>query len=625
MAYGEARVTGDKSKGTQAALEQLLEWADLPNVAEQLDERQLREIGCDVCREYKIDLASRQPWEESINKTLDRIRKAAEKKSYPFEGAANVRYPLLETAALQFAARAYSAIVPSAQVVKSQVVGADPQGLKRAKGERVAEHMSYQLLTEMEEWEEDTDTLLHQIPFTGCAFRKTFYDPAWKRNRSEMVAALDFVVNQKTRSLQTVPRATHRFDLYPHEVDERMDSGVYSDLDLPKPKAASDDEDATHEILEQHRLLDLNDDGQREPWIVTVHKESEQVLRIVANYDPDELKTVGAGKKEKIAHIKRRAQFVKYPFLRDPAGGFYDIGFGKLLESVSETIDTTLNQMLDAGNLQNSGGGFIGSGLRLKKSQLRFSPGRYHVINQSGAVIKDAIVNIEHPGPSTVLFQLLGLMIEAGERIASVQDVLTGEQSKVQPATTTLALIEQGMKVYTSIYKRIYRALKHELGILFRLNGKHLPDKAYFTVMDSEQAIARADYDLASVDIVPVADPNMVTDMQRLARAQVVSEAAQNPAWAPLMNQQVAMRRYFEAASIENVDELLVPAQPSPQQQAATDLQLRGAEAEVAGKEADAAQTQVETAGRVKEMAQGDADKLGKDMDQQLGGELKAA
>lgn len=627
MAY-EPRDKDGKTQGAEQALEQLIKWAAMPNIADELDADELRAIGQDVVREYDIDKASRQEWEEVAEKAMKAADLDAEKKNYPFQGAANVKYPLLMTAALQFAARAYAAIIPSAQVVKPKVVGRDPDGKKKAKGERVAEHMSYQLLSEMPEWEEDTDTLLHQIPIIGCAFRKTFYDPTWGRNRSEPVSALDFVVHQKTRSLLTVPRATHRFDLYPHEVDERMDAGIYCDISLPDPVKADEDTDAQHEMLEQHRLIDLNGDGQREPWIVTVHKDSAEVLRIVANYDPDDLKlmeTQGKRKKIKIAHIPRRSEFVKYPFLRDHKGGFYDVGFGKLLEGITEAINTSLNQMFDAGHLQTAGGGFIGSGLRLKKSQLSFAPGRYHVVNQGGDNIRNAIVNLDHPGPSAVLFQLLGMMIEAGERIASVQDVLTGEQGKVMPATTTLALIEQGMKVYTSIYKRVYRALSHEFAILFRLNAKHLPEETYFSVMDDERAVARDDYDVKSVDILPVADPAMVTDMQRLARAQVIKEGAESPVWGPAMNQQVAMRRYFEAASIEDLDELLTPPEPSPQEQEAVALQKRGAEAEVAGTEADAAKTAMETEEMRRGMSKEDAKDLEKEMEAGLSQIGKAA
>jgi len=341
---------------------------------------------------------------------------------------------------------------------------------------------------------------------------------------------------------------------------------VFLDCDLGLAVGNDGDDDEPHEFLEQHRYLDLDEDGFREPWIVTVHKDTSKVVRIVANYDPATL-TIDPDK-NRIGRIARYNTFVKYPFFRDFKGGFYDLGFGKLLESLNEVIDSTINQMLDAGHLQNAGGGFIGSGLGLKKNQLRFAPGQYHVVQAAGSKLRESIYNMEHPGPSAVLFNPLGMMVESAKEIASVKDILSGDLARNQTATTTLAMIEQGMKVYTSIYKRIYRALKKEYGLLAELNSKFLPDEQYFVMQDDRKAIARQDYDMRSLDIMPVADPNIVTDMQKMARAQLLMETAQMPG----VNAHEALRRVYEAAGIDNVEKLLqdpAQAQPSPQEQAA--------------------------------------------------------
>ena len=448
--------------------------------------------------------------------------------------------------------------------------------------------MSYQLINEMPEWEEDTDTLLHQLPIVGCAFRKVWYDPTLKRNCAEMVSAVDFCVNQKTRSLDTTPRATQIFRLYPHEIEERMESGAFLECDFGIANTADGDDDAPHEFLEQHRYLDLNDDGCREPWIVTVHKETSKVVRIVANYDPAELKIEDG----KLSRVQRYNTFVKYPFFRDPEGGFYDLGFGELLESLSEVIDSSLNQMLDAGHLQNAGGGFIGSGLRLKKNQLRFSPGVYHNVDAPGQKVREAIYNMEHPGPSNVLFQLLGMMIESGKEIANIKDILTGTQDRAQPATTTLAMIEQGMKVYTSIYKRVHRALKREYQLLFNLNSKFLPEEAYFVVLDSRKAVARSDYEPGSMDVTPVSDPSIVTDMQKMTRAQAYMEASGNPAFEGIINKRECAQRYFDGIGAEDIEKLIIPEPqgPNPIEQ----TQMEGMAAEVEGKKATAAKTGAE-------------------------------
>jgi len=600
---GETRVSGTQ------ALRKLMDWAELPNVAEEIDEDRLGVIGSKVVAEFNLDNNSRSDWEKKAKKSLDRARLKAARKTYPFDGSANVKNPILATAALQFASRAYPAIVDGQRIVKGQVVGDDrgvpvkgpdgqpvldeatgePQwqvkpGVKRSKAERISKHMSYQLTTEMPEWEEDTDVLLGQIPIVGCAFRKTFYDPILQRNRCEMVPALDFVVNQKTRSLETVPRMTQVFDLYPHEIEDRQAEGVYLDCDLGIVGGSDGDEDAPHEFLEQHRYLDLDEDGHREPWIVTVHKDTAKVVCIVANFDPNELRLKDDGK---LARIPRYNMFVKYPFFRDPEGGFYDLGFGELLEPLSEVIDSTVNQMLDAGHLQNAGGGFIGSGLRLKKNQMRFAPGQYHVVDAAGAKVREAIVNMEHPGPSTVLFQLLGMMVEWSKEIANIKDILTGEQSRNQPATTTLAMIEQGMKVYTSIYKRLYRALKKEYQLLFALNAKHLPEQQYLTILDNEMAIAREDYDTTAMDVSPAADPNTVTDMQKMQRAQVYMEVGTNPVAVQAgVDPRECFQRFFEALGAEDIDKLMPPkpTQPSPPEK----LQMADAMAKVEEQEGKA-------------------------------------
>ena len=222
----------DKAPKAEAVLRQLMDWADMVNVAEDVDSDKLRAIGDRVKREFELDDTSRSEWKTKAEKALDRAEMKAQPRNYPFEGAASVKYPLQTVAGLQFAARSYAAIIDGQRIVKGQVVGDDESGEKRSKADRVSKHMSYQLINEMPEWEEDTDTLLHQLPHVGCVFRKVFYDPTLERNRSEMVSALDFTVNQKTRSLETVPRMTHAFPLYPHEIEERMTDGTFLETDL---------------------------------------------------------------------------------------------------------------------------------------------------------------------------------------------------------------------------------------------------------------------------------------------------------------------------------------------------------------------------------------------------------
>jgi len=598
MLYAPPAEKKKHSPALTKTIARLLDLEASPNIAEIiLDEKdgeeRLGQLAQDVKRKYELDKASRSDWEESSNRAMDIALQVRKPKNYPFEGAANIKYPLVTVAALQFGARAYPAIVDGSRIVKAMVVGndmgvpmkdengeprLDPMngeplwlknpGEKRAKADRVSKHMSYQILNEMEEWEEDTDVLLHHLPIVGCAFRKVWRSETLGRNKSEMVPAIHLVVNNKCRSLDEAPAVTHELFLYPQDIEERMREGVFLELELPTPVSndGDNDEDAPHLFLEQHCYLDLDDDGYREPYIVTVHKESCRVVRIVANYRMEEIKDNG----KRITRIPKCQYFVKYSFLPDPKGGFYDIGFGRLLESLGETIDTTINQMLDAGHLQNAGGGFIGTGIRLKKGgQIKVSPGKFEQVETSGK-LGDQIHMHQFQGPSPVLFQLLGMMIEAAKDITAVKDILTGDTNgQTQTATTTLAMIEQGLKVFTAIYKRIYRALKHEFKLLFELNARHIDEKAYYIFNDEQEVVEKADYDLGSMDVCPVADPKMVTDMQRAGHAQLLMQIAEHPAFGPIQDPVEALRRVYDAMGVQEPDKLFKKQQgPSPGEQA---------------------------------------------------------
>ncbi len=649
------------------------------NVIEEFKPDTVSRLGQEATEEYHIDRESRAEWEQNARAAMKAILQDKGEKNYPWPKASNVRVPLLTTAALQFAARAYPAIVQTPKMVRMEIIGRDTDERKQIRAERVETHMSYQLLKEMKGWEADTDTLLHQIPAIGCAFRKTFYNNELKRPDSRLVPAIDLIVNQSATSLETVPRISHRFDLYPNEVQSRIRGGTFADFDLKANEGTTENEGfrprqedtsdslAPHSFIEQHRYVDLDDDGFAEPWIVTLHEASEKVVRIAPNYD---LKRATLNPRGEIVDLPRYNYFTKYGFIPDPAGGFYDVGFGLLLRTLSDAIDTSLNQMLDSGHLQNAGGGFIGSGLNLKKSELRFSPGVYHTVNAPGNVVRDAVVQLQHPGPSAVLMNLLVMLIDFGKQITAVQDILTGEAQSAQPATTTLAQIEQGLKVFSAIYKRIYRALGDEYKILYELNGRYPNQEKYLKILDWQppqlqpQAMGGApampgqepqgglppspegqqpgmapnpeamppegamqqpqqplppnamppimvqDYAYEDCDIVPVADPHMVTDMQRLAKAQVLMELAGHPTIGPTLNQAEIGKRVLQASNIENVAEIIPPKQgPTPQEQ----LQLAGAQAQVQDVQSSALLKQAQAKKALAEagvagMPQGEAD-----------------
>ncbi len=581
---------------------QLYKWAmESDNVADDLKQEELDELAMKCIREYEIDCDSRSDWERTADAALKAVGMDRQAKNYPWPNASNVKLPFLLEAVMQYNARSYPAIVSDNGIVKIRAVGYDPEGHKRARAARVGRYMSDQFIEEMHGWEEDTDALLMQQPVVGCVFRKV-YKGYNKKACAEMVTAFDCVVNSATKTLDNVPRITHRFDLYPHEIMSKVREGSYLEVDFDQ---SGEDPDIAQEFLEQHRYIDLDEDGIPEPWIVTVHKDTEKVVRIEAGYDIEKIEK----KRGKITKLPRKVCWIKYPFIPDPAGGFYDYGFGKITESLIETANSTINQMMDAGHLQTAGGGFIGQNLQLTKSggTVRVSPGKYVPVKTGSAGrIQDSIYHHQHPGPSTVLFQLLGLLIEQVKGLTSIKDIMTGELGRNQPATTTLAMIEQGMKVYTAIYKRVYRSLKQEFQAVYEINRYTVTEDDYEDYHDREGVTALGDFETSSKDILPVADPNMVLDMQRASKAQVLLENAKDPELGPLHDKKEALKRFYEAVNID-VEGVLDP-QPTEEevveQEQAKEIQLADAAAQIQKTEAEAQDKMASAAKKIEETEQ---------------------
>lgn len=536
----------------------LLALSQSENIAAQLDKETLSKIGQECRKGYDHDKASRSEWEKQTKTAMDLALQVAEEKSWPWPKAANVKYPLITTAAIQFSARAYPAIVTGGEVVKGQVNGPDPDGRKFDRARRIGAHMSYQLLEEMEEWEEDTDKLLLQMSIVGCTFRKTYFDSSLGRNASELAAAKHVVYDHAT-PFGKLRRISHEIFPVKNDVIEKIRAGVWLDIELGESDKDSEVEDGAYEFIECHCWYDLDRDGYKEPYCVTYRKETSEVVRIVARFDADGVMADAEGR---VMRIKPVSYWTKYGFMPNPDGGSYDIGLGVLLNPINETINTVLNQLLDAGTVANTGGGFIGKGLRMKGGAMRFAPGEYRPVDANGAAIKDNIVPMTFPGPSPVLFQLLGLLIDAGRDVASVKDVLTGEQQQANvPATTTLALIEQGLKVFTAIYKRVHRSLKQEFRKLYRLNRLYLPPESYFRFQDKQEQILLEDYQGDETDVTPVSDPHLVTDAQAMAKAQALMQFNGDP----LINQMEIRKRFLKAIKEEAPETLLQqPQQPGP-------------------------------------------------------------
>jgi chaperonin GroES len=528
----------------------LIKNIDKDNIADDIDDTVLENIASRVVAGYDIDLASRTEWEDKTNYGLDIARQKIEAKNTPWEGAANIKYPLIATASIQFAARAYPQIVKGPDIVKCEIIGKNSI-LKEERSKRVGQHMSYQLLTEMEEWDQDTDQLLTSLPVVGMYFRKSYRDPILKRNKSVRISPMDFVVNQDIKDLVTCRRMTEKVWLYKNDVIERERLGLFTE-DVSDVMEQNDDEDIKELFLEQHMWYDLDNDGYAEPYIATVHHDSKKLCRIVARYDDVGIKE----RNGKIWRIEPVQYYTDYGFLPDPAGGYYMLGFAHLLGPINETINTVINQLLDSGTLANRSGGFVAQGLNMKGGVLKFKPFEWKTIETTGASLKDNLVPLPVREPSNVLFQLLGLLTETGMKLAAVSETMTGEvPGQNTPATTVLAMIEQGLKVFTSIYKRIFRSLKSEYKKLYRLNSIYMDEIEYINVLDDEMAIFKTDYGQKDLDIVPTADPTISSEAQRLARAQAMLNSLQ-------MNSTKSgkieiLKYYYDAIGVPDVNRFL--------------------------------------------------------------------
>lgn len=574
------------------------------NLMDLIDEQTLAQIGSRVVTEFEIDQTSRKDWLDAYRRWLDLAMQVKSAKTFPWPNAANVKLPLLSTAAIQFQARAYPAIVDGTNVVKARVLGPDPDGQKRVRADNVASHMSWQLLQGMPGWEEETDQMLLMLPIVGCVFRKSYHDQTMRQNVSEMVSAEDFVVNYWTKSLEATPRYTHILRYYPHEIRERVLAGIWADPGHLSPsndsKASQNDPEATIDFLEQFRMIDLDDDGYPEPYVVTVTREGGKVVRIMPCFSPENVTLAQGPNGPEVLRIERDRYFTKYGFIPAVDGSFYDIGFGKLLDDLSATIDTTINQMLDAGTLQNAQGGFIGAGVNMRSGSMKFRIGEWKRVDVSGGTLRENIVPLNLQGPSPVLFNLLGLMIDFAKGVTSVQDIMTGDAGSNQAVGTTLARIEQGMKMFTAIYKRIHRSFGQELKILFRLNRQFLDGEEWFALTDTPAQVGQRDYQEQDLDVVPTSDPNSVADMVKIARVDALLERFNGD---PLINQGELRKMALSAYGVPGPDaeRLLTVPEPGPDPKLLLETTKQAnlrekTEAEIRTKDAQAAEALMNTA-----------------------------
>jgi chaperonin GroES len=572
------------------------------NVAEKLKEEDQVKIAHKLCTAIEHDILSREPWMKGNVEYLKMALQVKENKSFPWANSANVKYPLITISALQFQARAFGGIVESKNLVKGKVTGYDPDGTKAEKAERVAKHMTYQLLDKIDNWVEDMDRLLLILPITGSVFKKVFWDSSNARECVDIVLPQDIIINYWAKSLKNARRITHIYDMYHDDIISRQKEGVFLDVEVPLPHMVSrtvdedklqktapsipDQEDVPHKIYEVHTKLDLDEDDILEPYIVTIDRDSKTLLRITPNYDTQSIRKNAKGE---IVEIKSRDYFVHYRFIPTPDGGLYGVGFGLLLGNLNETASTIINMLLDAGNMATTAGGFISKSIKLKGGHVGFAPNEWKQVSFTGDDLKKSIFPLPVREPSPVLFQLLGFIDQKAGQIISISEISTGKlPGQNTPATTTLTSVEEGLKLFTSIYKRVYESLKKELRILFRLNQENLDDNEYFQVLDSDgtfrgEQVSKQDYS-DDVDIIPVADPNAASSTLRLAKAQQLIELIPIGAVDPA----AAGQRVLEALDVPKPQEL----QPKPQQdpkmmaiQAKAEIDQQKAQQDMQGKQ----------------------------------------
>jgi len=549
------------------------------NLAEELNDRDLGRIGLWCADGLAADLRSRVGWEERMQQAMKLALQVMEIKTTPWQDASNVKFPLLTIAALQYHSRVYPAIINSPDLVKCRTYGNDPDGSVAAAADLISEHMSWQILEQDEGWEEDTDKAFIVQSILGSVFKKSYFDKGLEHNVSEMVLPSDLVVDYWTKNLDTANRTTHLMYMFDNEILEKQRMGLYLDIDSCEPNVPQPlgplarvrdqaqgtqpqtEVEAPVVVCEQRCRMDLDGDGYKEPYVVTFRHDSSKVLRIRAEFFESDITRV----RGKIARIESLNPYTKFPFIPSPDGGFYDLGFGVLLGPLNRSIDTAINQLLDAGTMSNAGGGFLGRGVRIKGGEYTFRPMEWKRVESSGDDLQKGIFPLPVREPSNVLFQLLGLLIQYGEKVAGATESTSGENPGQNTKSGTFdSMVEQGLQIFNGIYKRNYRSFRSEYRKLYRLNQLYLNDSEEFdSIKDGERKkILQEAYSLPPSRIRPAADPYYMSTHQRLQQAMAVRQASMEK--SNLYNQLEVERWYLTAMKVPGVDTMLVKEIPDP-------------------------------------------------------------
>ena len=539
------------------------------NLAEELDARELGSIASELFGEYESNRASRHDWEEAYSKGLEVLGVNYEDRTEPVRGATGVTHPLLAEAAVQFQAQAFNEMLPPSGPVRTTILGARTTA-KEEQSDRVREFMNYYLMNVMEEYTPEFDQMLFYLPLAGSTFKKVYYDESLDRAVSKFVPAQHLVVPYEANDLETCPNITQVLRTSLNDLRKKQVSGFYRDVAvLPSQEEADSvttemdriegteasniDYDCT--LLECHVDLDLpgyedvdeagEPTGIKVPYVVTLSEDNGEVLAIRRNYQEDD-------------ELKNKIQyFVHYKFL--PGFGFYGLGLIHTIGGLSRTATAALRQLIDAGTLSNLPAGFKARGLRIRDDDNPLQPGEFRDVDAPGGAIRDSLMPLPFKGPDQTLMQLLGFVVEAGQRFATITDLKVGDGNQGAAVGTTIAMLEQGTRVMSAVHKRMHYAMRIEFRLLARIMGEYLPPEYPYEVADADRAVKAEDFD-GRVDIVPVSNPNAFSQSQRIAIAQTEMQLAMQ---APeIHNVPEVFRRMYEALGVRDIDKILQPQEP---------------------------------------------------------------
>ena len=537
------------------------------NLAEFLEEDVLDPIGSDLIEAFEDYKSSRDDWEQSYIKGLDLLGFKYEDRTEPFQGASGATHPVLAEAVTQFQSLAYKELLPSDGPVRTRVMG-KPSKIKSDQAERVKEFMNYQLMCEMPEYEPEFDQMLFNLPLAGSAFKKVYYDFNLGRCVSKFVPAEDLIVPYSANSLEEADTIMHIVKMPANEMRKMQVSGFYLDIELGSPAYDEDDikeskndlegtsgtsKDEVFTIIECHTELDL--DGFQDmnpqtgepteiklPYVVTVDEGTGKVLSIRRNFDAQD------------PTRRRKDYFVHFKFL--PGLGFYGFGLIHMIGGLSRTATAALRQLLDAGTLSNLPAGFKMRGIRVRDEAQPLQPGEFRDVDAPGGRLDDAFKILPFKEPSQTLLSLMGVVVQAGQRFASIADMQVGDGNQSAAVGTTVALLERGSRVMSAIHKRLYQSMKKEFMLLSGVFATYLPPTYPYDVVGGQRQIKATDFD-QKVDIIPVADPNIFSQTQRIQLAQTALQMAMsNPG---MHNLPAAYRSMYEALGVKDIDSLMPP------------------------------------------------------------------